>query len=110
MAKSKSASPTNSASPHNSKGNRTTAPEGREAPAAAKRDRTTRNVLANESIGHVAGEVWQLLDGDGEQSLPAIKKAVDAPDDMILAAIGWLAREDKLSFSKSGRSLTISLR
>jgi hypothetical protein len=67
-------------------------------------------VLDNEHIGHVAGDVWQLLDKDGGQSLPAIKKAIDAPGDIVLAAIGWLAREDKLNFSKSGRSLTVSLR
>jgi hypothetical protein len=66
--------------------------------------------LANESIGDVAGQVWQLLDSQGAQSVPAIKKAISAPDDIILAAIGWLAREDKLTFSKSARSLTISLR
>jgi hypothetical protein len=66
--------------------------------------------LSNESIGDVAGQIWQLLDSQGAQSVPAIKKAVPAPDDVILAAIGWLAREDKLTFSKSARSLTISLR
>jgi hypothetical protein len=66
--------------------------------------------LSNETIGDVAGQVWQLLDSQGAQSLPAIKKAIAAPDDVILAAIGWLAREDKLTFSKSARSLTISLR
>jgi hypothetical protein len=71
---------------------------------------TDRQVLANESIGDVAGQVWQLLDSQGAQSLPAIKKAIAAPDDIILAAIGWLAREDKLTFSKSARSLTIALR
>ena len=81
------------------------------AVAATKREAAAeRRALANESIGQAAGEIWQLLDSQGEQSVAAIKKAISAPDDVILAAIGWLAREDKLNFSKSGRSLTISLR
>jgi hypothetical protein len=94
MAKSKSVSATNSNTAFASKR------------AAA----TERQALSNESIGNVAGQVWQLLDSQGAQSVPTIKKAISAPDDIILAAIGWLAREDKLNFSKSDRSLTISLR
>jgi hypothetical protein len=74
------------------------------APVAA------RQALTNESIGQTAGEVWQLLDSQGAQSVLAIKKAISVPDELVLAAIGWLAREDKLNFSKGGRSLTISLR
>ena len=93
MAKSKSASSRNSSA------------------AAAKREAlAARQVLDYESIGQCAGEIWQLLDSQGGQSVPAIKKAIAAPDDVILAAIGWLAREGKLNFSKTGRSLTISLR
>jgi hypothetical protein len=94
MAKSKSAGATNS-----------------KAVAAAKRaSAAASRTLTNERIGQAAGEVWQLLDSQGAQSVPAIKKATSVPDDLIFAAIGWLAREDKLNFSKSGRSLTISLR
>jgi hypothetical protein len=58
----------------------------------------------------VAGKLWHCLNEDGGQSLANIKKAVDVPSDLVLAAIGWLAREDKLVFSNSGRSVTISLR
>jgi hypothetical protein len=81
------------------------------APARGKREAAAeRQVLANETIGEIAGQIWQLLDSQGAQSVPAIRRAISAPDDVIFASIGWLAREDKLSFSKSGRSLTISLR
>ncbi|HJQ82122.1 MAG TPA: winged helix-turn-helix domain-containing protein [Lacipirellulaceae bacterium] len=94
MAKSKSAGATKS-----------------KAVAAAKRaSAAASRAMTNESIGQAAGEVWQLLDSQGAQSVPAIKKATSVSDDLVLAAIGWLAREDKLNFSKSGRSLTISLR
>jgi hypothetical protein len=110
MAKNKSAIATNPAAIPGSKGNLSAATVERQSSSARKREPGTRYVMANEDIGQVAGDVWQLLDQEGGQSLPAIKKAIDAPDDVVLAAIGWLAREDKLFFSKSGRSLTISLR
>jgi hypothetical protein len=62
------------------------------------------------AIGHAAGEIWALLSSNGEQTLAAIKKSVDAPSDIVLAAIGWLAREDKLEFTTTGRTVKISLR
>jgi hypothetical protein len=43
-------------------------------------------------------------------TIAAIKKAVPAPGDIIMAAIGWLAREHKLVFTAHGRSVKISLR
>jgi hypothetical protein len=46
----------------------------------------------------------------GEQSLAYIKSSADAPSDLILAAIGWLAHEDKLWFVTKGRSVVLSLR
>jgi hypothetical protein len=66
--------------------------------------------ISNEQIGHVAGELWRLLDKEGAQNLAAIKKATGASNELVLAAIGWLAREDKLDFTASGRSVKVSLR
>ena len=68
-----------------------------------------QRVLSNDRIGEVAGDVWQLLTNQSEQSLTAIKKSIDAPTDVVMAAVGWLAREDKLEFKSSGRSVKISL-
>jgi hypothetical protein len=61
-------------------------------------------------IGHVAGEVWGVLSGQGPLTLAAIKKEVEAPGDVVIAAIGWLAREDKLDFLTAGRTVKIALR
>jgi hypothetical protein len=61
-------------------------------------------------IGHVAGDVWGMLSRDGGQTIAALKKSIDAPGEVVLAAIGWLAREDKLEFSSRGRTVKISLR
>ena len=69
-----------------------------------------RRALANDQIGEVAGEVWQALTEQGGQNVSSLKKVIDAPPDLVLAAIGWLAREEKLEFVTSGRSVTVSLR
>ena len=55
-------------------------------------------------------KIWHVLAEQGGQNLPALKKSIDAPAELVLAAAGWLAREGKLSFSASGRSTKISLR
>ena len=68
-----------------------------------------RRSLTSEEIGHVAGDVWRVLSDSGGQTLAALKKSVGAPDELVLAALGWLAREDKLAFETNGRSVTVSL-
>ena len=78
--------------------------------AAAKTATPTRTITLEE-IGVAAGEVWGALsNGNGDQTLATIKKSVDAPADLVLLALGWLAREDKLSIDATGRAVTIGLK
>jgi hypothetical protein len=74
--------------------------------AAAPSERT----LSPTDIGAVAGEIWVLLSGTNAQTLSAIKKSLSAPPDVVVAGIGWLAREDKLEFTMSGRTVKLSLK
>jgi hypothetical protein len=69
-----------------------------------------QRVLSDHQIGEVAGEIWHLLAEHGGQGLAALKNSIDAPAELVLAAVGWLAREGKLNFATSGRSLNVSLR
>ena len=48
-------------------------------------------------IGLNAGKVWQLLNNNSE-----LKEAVGLSDRDLNAAIGWLAREDKIDFETEG--------
>jgi hypothetical protein len=66
--------------------------------------------VTRHEIGNVAGQLWRLLDQNGELSLSQIKKVLDVPDDLAVAAMGWLACEDKLDFSAHGRSVKVKLR
>ena len=63
-----------------------------------------------DQIGETAGLVWQLLSDQGPVSITRIVKDVDAPRDVVMQAIGWLAREDKISIEEEARSKLVSLR
>lgn len=65
--------------------------------------------LGAEAIGNAAGNVWHILNEEGPKSLAALKSAVDAPSDLVVAGVGWLAREGKLRFEAKGRTTQIGL-
>jgi hypothetical protein len=96
----------------NSSSKRTSAASNKDGQVSRRTKKATeaQPSISNEQIGHVAGDVWRSLDKEGGQSLTALKKATGASDELILAAIGWLAREDKLEFTASGKTVKISLR
>jgi len=62
-----------------------------------------------EKIGNDAGNIWKVLDMQGTKSIKELKKATKLTDKEIYAAIGWLAREEKLSFKEEEADLFISL-
>lgn len=80
------------------------------ASTAAAPPKPSERMLSCHDIGSVAGEIWGLLAQGESLSLAAIKKSIAAPSDVALAAVGWLAREDKLAFHMSGRTLKLSLK
>ena len=61
-------------------------------------------------IGNAAGIVWQQLTENGPMSMAKLVKAVGEPRDTVMQALGWLAREDKLSIEEDGRSRVIGLK
>ena len=61
-------------------------------------------------IGETAGKVWKFLGEKDEATLTQIKKGVKADPNLVLQAIGWLAREDKLQIEKKERYITYALR
>ena len=61
-------------------------------------------------IGETAGKVWKFLGEKDEATLTQIKKGVKADPNLVLQAIGWLAREDKLQIEKKERYITYALK
>ena len=60
-------------------------------------------------IGETAGLVWTILDKKGPLTMAKLVKAVGAPRDVVMQALGWLAREDKISIEEDGRTRVVSL-
>jgi hypothetical protein len=54
--------------------------------------------------------VWRALTDHGPMSLTRLVKAVDAPRDVVMQAVGWLAREDKIDLEETNRGRIITLR
>lgn len=51
-------------------------------------------------IGKNAGIVWTILHGKEKEEVAKLKKESKLTDAELWAAIGWLSRENKLTFSK----------
>lgn len=71
---------------------------------------TVTSVPFIEVIGETAGLVWQVLNDKGPLSLTKLAKEIDAPRDVVMQAIGWLARESKIEIEERNRTRVISLR
>ena len=51
-------------------------------------------------IGNMAGLVWQILNNKGKLSFEQLQEETMLGSESLFAAIGWLAREDKIDFDE----------
>ncbi len=71
---------------------------------------TAHDSKAIDQIGEVAGQIWHLLNEHGPLTLTRLVKDINAPRDVVMQAVGWLAREEKLAIEEESRSKIVSLR
>ncbi len=62
------------------------------------------------NIGLLAGKVWEKLNKEGAMTASALAKALDAKNNDLMMALGWLLREDKLVVTKVANSTKYSLK
>ncbi|MBQ8772888.1 MAG: winged helix-turn-helix domain-containing protein [Muribaculaceae bacterium] len=63
-----------------------------------------------ETIGNWAGLVWNALNETNELGTKQIKKVTKLKDKELFAALGWLAREGKISIAEGeGTELVVTL-
>ena len=93
MAKAKSNASPKAPAKSSAKSKAVSAKSPENSAPAKKSSTLSQPSISNEQIGHVAGDVWRLLDQSGGQNLASLKKATGASNELVLAAIGWLARE-----------------
>ena len=65
--------------------------------------------MDKSEIGLNAGKVWQLLSDYAKWSYGTLKRKSGLKDKELGAAIGWLAREDKIVLSQEEDELYVSL-
>ncbi len=53
-----------------------------------------------EDIGTTAGKIWDYLVKHGSSDTIQIKFSLDITNSQLYLALGWLAREDKISITK----------
>jgi len=63
-----------------------------------------------DKIGIDAGKVWNELELNGEMTTGTLKKSLNISPFNLNIAIGWLAREDKISLSRTGNTIKLKLK
>jgi hypothetical protein len=65
--------------------------------------------MNKNQIGENAGIIWRMLESRGSLSVEQLQTETGLDLTAILTAIGWLAREDKISFNKQNGITSIYL-
>ncbi len=64
-----------------------------------------------EQIGFSAGQIYNYLSSNnGTSTITKMKKELDLKGNFAELGLGWLAREDKVQFTKKGSSVSVSLK
>ena len=60
-------------------------------------------------IGETAGKIYQAIEKNGDMTTSQLEKITGTTSVILNQALGWLARESKISFQKEGNQWKISL-
>jgi hypothetical protein len=61
-------------------------------------------------VGKTAGEIWHILNDRGPQTLAELKKGLNGSGELVGFAVGWLAREEKVSIIPEKKSFKVALK
>ncbi len=64
----------------------------------------------NGQVGETAGKIWHLLNNGGPQTVARLKRKLDGSGELLNFALGWLAREDKVSITQHKRTFRVELK
>ncbi|MFH1404302.1 MAG: winged helix-turn-helix domain-containing protein [Candidatus Altiarchaeota archaeon] len=88
---------------------------GHGLPAALKEYAKSRGIKVSDIelktlVGEAAGELYLELDGRGEVSLKDMRARFEGRGPVMMAALGWLMREDKVDVVIGEDSITARLK
>ncbi len=62
-----------------------------------------------EKVIEAAGKTWRFLGQNGQANVSQLAKDMKEKDEIVLQALGWLAREDKIDYTIKNRRTFVSL-
>jgi len=62
-----------------------------------------------EKVIEAAGKTWRFLGQNGQTKVSQLAKCLKEKDEVVLQALGWLAREDKIDYTVKNRRTFVSL-
>ena len=65
--------------------------------------------MIKQEIGKTAGEVWKYLGKNTRIPITDLPNKVNKNPENVHQALGWLAREDKVQFTREGRMTYVTL-
>jgi len=65
--------------------------------------------IMKEKVIETAGKAWRYLGQNGQTNVNKLSKAIKEKDEVVLQALGWLAREDKIDYTVKNRRTFVSL-
>jgi Winged helix-turn-helix domain (DUF2582) len=66
--------------------------------------------MMDTEIGEAAGRIWRYLTQHEAVTLRQLQRGTTLPERLLLMGVGWLAREEKLSFVQQRRLLKLTLK
>lgn len=62
-----------------------------------------------DKVIETAGKAWRFLGQHGQTNVSQLAKSMKEKDEVVLQALGWLAREDKIDYTIKNRRTFVSL-
>ena len=62
-----------------------------------------------EKVIEAAGKAWRFLGQNGQTNVVQLAKSLKEKDEVVLQALGWLAREDKIDYTVKNRRTFVAL-
>jgi hypothetical protein len=62
-----------------------------------------------DKIGEIAGKIWTILGEKQNVEISKLPKILKEKEEIVYQALGWLAREDKITYHKKERKTFVSL-
>lgn len=62
-----------------------------------------------EKVIETAGKTWRFLGQNGETNVNQLPRLLRENESVVLQALGWLAREDKINYIMRSRRTFVSL-